>query len=109
VRKAFIGPLAPRRPCRQVVPYYSRHQDVLQVKKVASNCPASSWSHQDVTYSTISIESCPRLIGYMHKGRRLILELEVWKSYPVFHTLPATRHRCKHEVWTLAQVGATYS
>jgi len=35
VRKAFVGPLAPRRPWRQVVRNYIRRQNVLRVKKVA--------------------------------------------------------------------------
>jgi len=41
VRKAFLGPLASRRPWRQVVPNSSQHQDALRGKKVMSrtqNC-----------------------------------------------------------------------
>jgi len=53
VRKAFLGPLAQRRPWPQVVPTYSRHKDVLRVNKVVSSCPVSSQLRQDVTYTTM--------------------------------------------------------
>jgi len=49
VRKAILGPLAPRRPWHQVVPNYRQRQDVLRDKKVMSSCPTS---RQDVTYAT---------------------------------------------------------
>jgi len=64
VLKAILRSLAPRRPWYQVVPNYSWRQDVLRVKKVASICPASSRSCQDVMYANFSITPRKKLLKF---------------------------------------------
>jgi len=52
VKKEILASLTSSRPWHQVVSINSWRKDVFIIKKVASRCPASTQSSQDVTYTT---------------------------------------------------------